>query len=61
MWAPVEDAKAVGHMLISSWLNLLLVFLPIGVWAGLSGGDPTLVFTAVSSHLKSPSPAANRF
>ncbi|KAL4448639.1 hypothetical protein ABPG75_005858 [Micractinium tetrahymenae] len=46
MCAPLEDAKAVGHMLTSSWLNLLLVFLPIGLWAGLSGGNPSLVFTA---------------
>ncbi|KAL4424647.1 hypothetical protein ABPG77_002265 [Micractinium sp. CCAP 211/92] len=46
MCAPLGDAKAVAHMLTSSWLNLLLICLPIGLWAGLSGGDPSLVFTA---------------
>ncbi|KAI3431863.1 hypothetical protein D9Q98_010614 [Chlorella vulgaris] len=43
-FAPVTDARAVGRMLTASWLNLLLICLPVGLWAGLTQGDPGLVF-----------------
>ncbi|PSC71917.1 calcium proton exchanger [Micractinium conductrix] len=46
MWAPRGDAKAVWHMLTSSFLNIMLLALPLGIWAGMKEGNPTLVFTA---------------
>lgn len=47
MWAPGTDAKAVWHMLTSSFLNLMLIALPLGIWAGATEASPTLVFSAV--------------
>lgn len=46
-WAPRSDARAVWHMLTSSLLNVMLVCMPLGIWAGWAGASPTLVFTAV--------------
>ena len=34
-------------MLTSSFLNILLICLPIGIWAGATGASPTLVFSTV--------------
>ena len=48
MFAPGSDAKAVWHMLTSSFINLMLISLPIGIWAGVTGANPTLIFVAVS-------------
>ena len=47
MYAPRTDLLNVWHMLTSSWINLMLVALPVGLWAGHAGADPTLVFVAV--------------
>ena len=47
MFAPRSDAKAVWHMLTSSVINLMLISLPIGIWAGLTAANPTLIFVAV--------------
>ncbi|KAI7838604.1 hypothetical protein COHA_007612 [Chlorella ohadii] len=44
-WAPRSDAHAMGNMLTSSYLNILLLCLPIGVWAGLAGKGALLVFS----------------
>jgi uncharacterized membrane protein SirB2 len=44
-FAPRTDAAAVWHMLTSSYLNLMLISLPIGIWAGITGANPTLVFS----------------
>ena len=46
-FAPRTDARAVWHMLTSSFLNTLLICMPIGIWAGATGASPTLVFSAV--------------
>ncbi|KAK2080034.1 hypothetical protein QBZ16_002430 [Prototheca wickerhamii] len=40
------DAKCIGLMLISSYLNLLLLCVPIGILGGARGWDPVLVFGA---------------
>lgn len=34
-------------MLTSSFINIMLVALPLGLWAGATKASPTLVFTAV--------------
>lgn len=39
-------------MLTSSFLNILLICMPIGIWAGATGASPNLVFSTVR-----PSPA----
>ena len=49
MLAPPSDAKALFHMLTSSWLAVLLLGLPLGMWAGMTGGNPTFVFVSVRS------------
>ncbi|TDZ34399.1 Vacuolar calcium ion transporter [Colletotrichum spinosum] len=36
--------KFVHKMLLGSWLNVLLVFVPVGLWAFLSHAKPILVF-----------------
>ncbi|PSC67539.1 manganese resistance 1 [Micractinium conductrix] len=46
MLAPPSDAKALFHMLTSSWLAVLLLGLPLGMWAGMTGGNPTFVFVS---------------
>ena len=46
-FSPRTDAKAVWHMLTSSYLNIMLICLPIGLWAGITGANPTLIFTMV--------------
>jgi hypothetical protein len=49
MFSPKTDGKAVWHMLTSSFLNLMLICLPIGLWAGLTSAAPGLIFSMVSS------------
>lgn len=44
-FAPRTDARAVWHMLTSSFLNILLICMPIGIWAGATGASPNLVFS----------------
>jgi hypothetical protein len=46
-FAPAADAAAVWNMLTSSWLNLLLICLPIGIWAGWAKHNALLVFVMV--------------
>ena len=43
-WAPASDARTVWRMLTASWLNVLLVCLPVGVAAGALRLNATLVF-----------------
>lgn len=45
VWAPMSDARAMGNMLTSSYLNILLLCLPIGIWAGLAGKGALMVFS----------------
>jgi Ca2+:H+ antiporter len=45
VWAPLSDARAMGNMLTSSYLNILLLCLPIGIWAGLAGKGALMVFS----------------
>ncbi|TDZ23888.1 Vacuolar calcium ion transporter [Colletotrichum orbiculare MAFF 240422] len=39
-----KTMKFVNKMLLGSWLNVLLVFVPVGLWAFLSHAKPILVF-----------------
>lgn len=48
-FSPRTDAKAVWNMLTSSLLNLMLICMPIGIWAGATGANPTLVFLMVGA------------
>lgn len=45
-WAPLSDARHLSHMIRSSILNVLLLAIPIGTYAGLTGLSPSLVFWA---------------
>ena len=51
VFAPVDDAKAVWAMLTSSWMNLLLVCIPLGIVSGIMKMNPTLVFVSVRAAL----------
>lgn len=44
-FAPRADARAVWHMISSSYMNVMLICLPIGIWAGITEANPTLIFT----------------
>jgi hypothetical protein len=46
-FAPRADARAVWHMISSSYMNVMLICLPIGIWAGITEANPTLIFTMV--------------
>ena len=53
-WSPRTDARALWGLLVSSWINVLLIICPIGFWAGKQL-DPewqwtaTIVFVLVRS------------
>lgn len=46
MFAPLSDLSHLGSMLLSSYLNVLLLAIPVGLTAGALGANPTLVFVA---------------
>lgn len=48
MFSPWSDATAVWSMLTASWLDLLLLSVPLGLVSGHLGCNPTLVFISVS-------------
>lgn len=50
LFAPKSDCIAIWAMLTSSWINLLLLAIPLGIVSGLYEMDPTLVFISVSAH-----------
>ena len=43
-WAPVSDARHMWHMIYSSYLNVLLLAIPIAIFAGITEMSPVLVF-----------------
>jgi len=48
-WAPRSDLQKIKHMLTSSYLNVLLICIPIGIIAGSlpsSTDHPTLIFSS---------------
>ncbi|KAL6778899.1 CAX1 [Auxenochlorella protothecoides x Auxenochlorella symbiontica] len=44
VWSPGSDARCIGLMLVSSYINVLLACIPVGILAGALGWSPTLVF-----------------
>lgn len=44
---PISDAKHIGRAIITSWMSLLLIAVPFGIWGGINGWDPTIVFVLV--------------
>lgn len=44
MWSPRSDLKKAWLMISSSWLNLLLFCIPIGLVLGLSQGNASWIF-----------------
>jgi Ca2+:H+ antiporter len=46
MWAPKSDLLTTWHMIANSWVNLLLLCIPLGFFAGAMDGAPGLVFGA---------------
>jgi hypothetical protein len=46
VWAPKSDLHTTRHMITNSWVNLLLLCLPLGFFAGATNGAPGLVFGA---------------
>lgn len=47
VWSPGSDARCIGLMLVSSYINVLLACIPVGILAGALGWSPTLVFIMV--------------
>ena len=45
--APRQDLKTAWEMLISSWLNVLLLLLPLGFASGLLGWPASATFILV--------------
>lgn len=48
VFAPWSDARTIWAMLTSSWMNLLLLSIPVGIVSGFREMNPTLVFVSVS-------------
>lgn len=48
IFAPKTDASAIWSMVKASWMNILLLCIPLGLVAGFKEMNPTLVFLAVS-------------
>ncbi|KAH7624753.1 putative Ca(2+)/H(+) antiporter [Nannochloris sp. 'desiccata'] len=44
MWAPRSDIYFMSHMIWGSLINILLVAIPIGIFSGMTGASPNLVF-----------------
>jgi hypothetical protein len=44
LWAPRSDIYFVSHMIWGSIINILLIAIPIGIFSGMTGGSPSLVF-----------------
>jgi hypothetical protein len=44
MWAPRSDIYCLSHMIWASVINVLLIAIPIGIFSGMTGASPILIF-----------------
>jgi hypothetical protein len=49
-WSPGSDLRAILGLLMGSWLNLLLVLVPLGWLSHKLDWSPTATFVLVRSH-----------
>ena len=43
-WALRSDTYFLSHMIWGSYINILLIAIPVGIFSGFTGASPTLVF-----------------
>jgi len=41
---PAKSLTITKMVLLSGWINILLIFVPLGIVSGMTGGNPTVVF-----------------